>query len=240
MFYPHARPLTRAVHSLEHLATLSDAPSLSFCFSERTAYVLQNLAVLDAVDSRRYARLINPYGYVPVAEEDEEWALFQSTINNLCLELIGGECEMPKTHIWAQQPNAQNLKKAETNILIFPTVNYDELGGEYNPADGRFTAIEAPCYYRVRANVLLAAASWPLAKTASLWVYQTGIGAGTVLHRFTSVSTQSQYVCLKGSATVRLASPGDTFYIGLYHDLAADTTLYPWQIANNLWIDRLA
>jgi hypothetical protein len=240
MFHPHVKPLTRAIHSLEHLAELSDVPDLPLCLSERSLYILQNLAVLDAVDSRRYAKLINPYGYVPVAEEDEEWALFQSVINNLCLELIGGECDMPKVHVWAERSTAQTIKKGEFTTVIYPTVRYDELGGEYDSETGIFSTASENVVFQVRASVMLDSLTWPVGNAAHLRLFYTGVGDGIELDRFASVVASAQYVWLAGSARVKSTVEGVAFYVAIHENLTVDAALYPSAIFNNLFIDRLA
>jgi len=82
-----------AIHSLAHLDSLSDVPGIALFVSERTLYILQNLAALDATFSYRYASAILTGGYIPVQEEDvANYALYESVVERLQLEVL----EMPE------------------------------------------------------------------------------------------------------------------------------------------------
>jgi len=77
-----------AVQDLGHLEDLSDAPDLLLLVSERTLYVLQNLAISEIANSGRYATELLTQGYVPVREEDPEYALFKSVRDAAQLEIL--------------------------------------------------------------------------------------------------------------------------------------------------------
>jgi len=237
MFYPHSRPLTRAIHSLEHLAALSDVPSLPFCLSERTAYILQNLAVLDAVDSRRYARLINPYGYVPVAEEDEEWALFQSVVNNLCLELIGGECQQVKSHVLANTAVAQSIPNATWTVPEYGNIEWDVLG-EYDSDGYLFRAEEAGIYLLSFSLLFAASTDWAVNEYALARVISEFAGGVTIDHFRVSATGFSQYVRLAGTARMQL-SAGEAMQIEIYQNSGAARALYADAAQDWLFVDRL-
>jgi len=237
MFYPHSRPLTRAVHSLEHLATLSDAPSLSFCLSERTAYILQNLAVLDAVDSRRYARLINPYGYVPVQEGDDEYALFQSTINNLCLELIGGECQQVKSHVCANTAIASVVPSGEWTAFPCQNVEYDLLG-EYDAVNYLFRASEAGIY-EVKFTVLFSpTTAWGVGEIAAARLVSEFAGGCTPDFFHVSGTGFSQYVGLRGAVSWPLATD-EAIQLEILQQSGGSLALFADAAYNAIWIDRL-
>jgi len=81
---------TRAVWDLEHLATLSDAPSLVLVVSERTSYILHNLAEADICDPMRYA-LSHPVSqlYLPVCDMDgDPWELYLDAEHQAGLEIL--------------------------------------------------------------------------------------------------------------------------------------------------------
>lgn len=76
-----------AVFDLEHLATLSDAPSLSLLVSEQTKYLLNNLILRDIQDDSRYATEIFESGYVPVRETDKDWLFYKAIVARAALEM---------------------------------------------------------------------------------------------------------------------------------------------------------
>jgi len=83
-------PPERAIWDLEHLADLSTAPNLLLIVSERTSYVLHNLAGKDVHDHWRYA-LAPPAAdiYRPVQDDDSpEWELFLEVAEDVQAQLV--------------------------------------------------------------------------------------------------------------------------------------------------------
>lgn len=78
----------KAVFDLAHLAELSDVPSLLLTVSERTFYLLQNLAVTEVINPRRYAVAFADQEYTPVTESDGEYEDFKAIRDNAQLELV--------------------------------------------------------------------------------------------------------------------------------------------------------
>jgi len=81
-----------SIHDLEHIATLSDEACILLCVSERTLYILQNLAVLDVTFSARYATELLDGGFVPVVDGDPLWPLFEETVERFQVEVIDMSC----------------------------------------------------------------------------------------------------------------------------------------------------
>lgn len=79
---------SKANFDLEHLAGLSDAPSLLLVVSERTLYLLENLSALDVGDHRRYAVEYAAQEYQPVAESDPEFNLYKDVRDLAQLEIL--------------------------------------------------------------------------------------------------------------------------------------------------------
>ena len=77
-----------AVHDLDHLGGLSDDPGLTLFVSPRTLYLLQNLAGADVTLSSRYALDLLYGGYIPVADTDPEYLLYESVVRELQVEVI--------------------------------------------------------------------------------------------------------------------------------------------------------
>jgi len=83
-------PPERAVFDLAHLAGLSTAPDLLLIVSERSSYVLHNLAALDVQDDWRYA-LQPPENdrYSPVTDmASPEWALYREVAEDAQTQII--------------------------------------------------------------------------------------------------------------------------------------------------------
>jgi len=80
----------RAVFDLEHLLALSDAPGLPLLVSERTLYLLENLAITDITDASRFSLgPVEDNFYMTVDEEDEEeYALFLDVLHQAQLEIL--------------------------------------------------------------------------------------------------------------------------------------------------------
>lgn len=76
------------VFDLDHLLTLAGDPSIGLLVSERTKHLLNNLAIEDIQDPRRYAVSYTPEGYEPLTEEDSEWPLFVSVAEGAQRELV--------------------------------------------------------------------------------------------------------------------------------------------------------
>jgi hypothetical protein len=55
--------------------------------SEQTFYILMNLVNQDVMDSSRYAIAYQDERYVPVRQSDSEWALYQSVVELVQLEV---------------------------------------------------------------------------------------------------------------------------------------------------------
>jgi hypothetical protein len=238
-FVPFRRPVRRSVHALDHLATLSDVPELCLTVSERTLYILQNLSTLDAIDAYQYAKSMEEGGYVPVAEEDDEWALYRSVCNALQLELIEQEyCTVPLSHICATTIETQLLKNNEDNTILYDDVLWDDLS-EYDPETGTIGPLE-PGIYDVSASILIdTSAAWEASERAVLSVVQEGGGEVATLGYQRIVSTASQMVWLAGSARVKISEGASYFIIRLYQNSDASLYLNPTPARNMLFVDRL-
>lgn len=97
-----------AVHDLGHLDALSDDPGLTLFVSPRTLYLLQNLAGADVALSSRYALDLLYAGYIPVADTDPEYLLYESVVRELQVEVI----PLPTWETWTgtlYQPAATPL-----------------------------------------------------------------------------------------------------------------------------------
>lgn len=110
------RPARGAIHSLEHLDSLSDTPRLILCVSERTLNILQNYAALDATFRARYAQELDDYRYLPVSEGESYWNLFNEVVRNLQLELAMS-CEI--TAVLEQIRDAIKALVATQSDVIF-------------------------------------------------------------------------------------------------------------------------
>lgn len=80
--------LRDAVQDLAHLENISDELSLVLLVSERTLYVLQNLAIAEVANPARYAIEFFNQGYVPVQEGDALFTLFKSVRDEAQLEIL--------------------------------------------------------------------------------------------------------------------------------------------------------
>lgn len=76
------------VFDLDHLLTLAGDPSIGLLVSERTKHLLNNLAIEDIQDPRRYAVAYTPEGYEPLTQGDSEWSLFVSVVEGAQRELV--------------------------------------------------------------------------------------------------------------------------------------------------------
>jgi len=83
-----------AVHDLARLAALSSDRCYILCISERSLYVLHNLATLDLAFASRYAVELGETGYYPVLADSAEYELFESVVNNFRLEVLDMNCDI--------------------------------------------------------------------------------------------------------------------------------------------------
>jgi|SRR3972149_5022025 len=83
-------PPRRAIWDLEHLVSLSTAPGLLLIVSERSSYLLHNLAALDIWDNWRYALQPPEDGiYSPLTDEESaEWALFREVAEDCQTQIV--------------------------------------------------------------------------------------------------------------------------------------------------------
>lgn len=81
---------SRAVFDLGHMARLSYDPGLVLVVSERTSYILHNLAIADIGDSNRYAIYPPVDGwYQPVKPSDgPEYAIFEQIVRDFERDII--------------------------------------------------------------------------------------------------------------------------------------------------------
>lgn len=77
-----------AVFDLAHLETLSDVPSLVALLSERTMYLLYNLAASDISQAWRYSTGFLSGGYVPLLPSDDDYGLFVSVVEKAQVEIL--------------------------------------------------------------------------------------------------------------------------------------------------------
>jgi hypothetical protein len=240
-FVSFRRPVTRSVHALDHLATLSDDPELCLRVSERTLYILQNLSTLDAIDAYQYAKSLVEGGYVPVAEEDDEWALYRSVCNALQIELIEGEC-MPTdlSHVWAQVTNEQSIPNNVLTTVLYNDVIDDELG-EYDPETGYFT-VEFPGRYHFDASVMFANSSaWNYGELASLSLYW-GDGLVRVLgyeRDHSGGGSKRQFLGGSGTVYVEEGVPPTGFRIVVFQNTGGALALHSGSGYSVLSIDRI-
>lgn len=91
------RPLhsLRTTFSLAHLADLSDERDLILLLSERSLYLIENLAALDITDASRYATAYSKSGYEPVRENDAEYPLYVDVRDAAHLELLEAYMDGP-------------------------------------------------------------------------------------------------------------------------------------------------
>lgn len=109
---PYERP-RGTIHDLAALATLNENPCRLLCVSDRTLYVLQNLAALDVTFPVRYATDLLEGGYVPVKEEDGPlWDLFRSVVNGVQLEVLDMSCDI-ETGLTAIADSLSELAEAQ-------------------------------------------------------------------------------------------------------------------------------
>jgi len=80
----------RATFDLEHLLALSDVPGLPLLVSERTLYLLENLAITDITDASRFSLGPVEAGfYMAVDDEDvAEYAFFLDVMHQAQLEIL--------------------------------------------------------------------------------------------------------------------------------------------------------
>jgi len=83
-----------AIHDVEYLNSLSSDRTVSLCVSERTFYLLLNLAAQDAGYLARYAVEKCEAGYVPCTREHELFPLVADAYNNLQVELEDMSCDI--------------------------------------------------------------------------------------------------------------------------------------------------
>lgn len=109
---PYDRP-RGAIHDLEHIESLSTARNILLCVSERTHYILQNLAGLDAGFAKRYAIELLEGGYISVTSDDPAWSVFIDTTEAVELEVEDVNCDLiavlqELSETLAQIPQGQN------------------------------------------------------------------------------------------------------------------------------------
>jgi len=90
---PYSRP-RGAIHDLAHLETLSACRQRLLCVSDRTLYLLGNLAGIDIEFQARYAEEFRTDGYVPVSEGSPNFDLFVSAYEAFQLEVLDMTCDI--------------------------------------------------------------------------------------------------------------------------------------------------
>lgn len=79
-----------AIHDLVHLGGLSADRTIPLLVSQRTLYLAQNFAAHDILLQRRYAVSYGQGSYQQVQEEDDEYGLFLTVVDNFGLEMTEG------------------------------------------------------------------------------------------------------------------------------------------------------
>lgn len=83
-----------SIHDLERIATLGTERQTLLCVSERTLYVLLNLAAMDVTFAKRYAEELEEGGYVPVSGESPLYSLYRETVEAVQLEIMDMSCDL--------------------------------------------------------------------------------------------------------------------------------------------------
>jgi hypothetical protein len=116
-----------AIHDLEHLSLLSDAPDLPLYVSERSLYILQNLVDREATWASRYAVALVNGGYNRVEEEDAEYALYLACVERLQEEVIQTRMEWTEftPHCWQPATSELDLDQVDGQYLyIHPILHW--------------------------------------------------------------------------------------------------------------------
>ena len=90
---PYDRP-RGTIHDLAHILDLAACRVHLLCVSDRTLYILHNLAALDVKFASRYAVDLLEHGYEPVDPDSPLWSVFMSTYENLGLEVMPVDCDL--------------------------------------------------------------------------------------------------------------------------------------------------
>src|SRR3972149_4570641 len=90
---PYSRP-RGAIPDLAHLETLSACRQRLLCVSDRTLYLLRNLAGTDIEFLTRSAEESPTDGYVPVSEGSPNFDLFVSAYEAFQLEVLDMTCDI--------------------------------------------------------------------------------------------------------------------------------------------------
>lgn len=94
MIIPYDRP-RGAIHDLAHLEELSDARCRILCVSDRTLYILHNLAALDVTFKSRFAVDLLTSGYIAVTDDDEQLTdLYRDAVTCFQLEVLDMTCDI--------------------------------------------------------------------------------------------------------------------------------------------------
>jgi hypothetical protein len=104
------------------------------CVSDRTLYVLQNLAGMDAEFRSRYAVLLSENEYQEVSPVDGDlWTLFKSVTNNIQLEVLTMDCDL--TELLTDIRDRLITIQAQSGIGGAMCCNYTIDPGNYYDAD---------------------------------------------------------------------------------------------------------
>jgi hypothetical protein len=107
-----------AVHDLSKIAELSPSVMNARLLSDRSLYILQNLAAQDAVLVDRYATEIDSLGYYVVEDTDPEYADYIWASNQVALELSLDMSIYPKTAtMWHDE---MGVKWGGAKVQSFP------------------------------------------------------------------------------------------------------------------------
>lgn len=82
------------LHDLAALGALCADRCHILCVSERTLYLLANLASLDVAFRSRYAVELTEHGYSPVTPEHEYYPLYAEVVNRFQLEVLDMTCDI--------------------------------------------------------------------------------------------------------------------------------------------------
>ena len=97
--------------------------------------------------------------------------------NDVCI--AGGNCLSEgmgsgASRIHVSRSSNQLIPNADNTVILFNVEEFDNLG-EYNPADGKFTATNAG-YYQVNAQLLLTStAGWGAGEIATISMYKNDV-----------------------------------------------------------------
>jgi len=208
------RPLARtAIHDLTHLAGLSSEVSLTLRVSERTMYLLSNIAALDITNPQAYALYYNPQAYIPVTEADEEYELFEDVRDQAQLEIletspIVSESELTRVEAWTNV----GLLTNDTFSLFKYNQEILDTRSEFDHVNGYFTPDESGSYI-VSARILLGSTTaWTAASELLILSMRPTSGSDILVfdRRHFNVGGVSFYAYAGGCDTISLT--GDTQY----------------------------